>query len=196
MLLAVAGLGTYWGVTVAGQDLVKAFLMKRGVPAAEAMAKAKFTYGLLINGGGMIGSIAFGFFAQWLGRRRAFTWALLGAIVIVPATCYLPQTYGQLLVLLPFFGFLTFGFHSGFAVYFPELFPTHLRGTGAGFCFNGARLVAGFLLVFSGWLKARPGMDIRAAVCLLALLYFVGLVCVRFLPETKGEKLAEAAEAA
>src|SRR5258708_38933679 len=121
------------------------------------MANAKFADGLLINGCGMIGAIAFGWFAQWLGRRRAFTWALLAAVVIVPVTCYLPQTYGQLLVLLPFFGCLTFGFHSGFALYFPEMFPTHLRGTGTGFCFNCARLLAAPLLVFSGWMKSRPG---------------------------------------
>lgn len=52
----------------------------------------------------------------------------------LPVTCYVPQTYGQLFVLLPLFGCLTFGFLSGFAIYFPELFPTHLRGTGTGFC--------------------------------------------------------------
>ena len=192
MLLAVTGLGTYWGVTVAGQDLVKAFLVKHGTPPAEALAKAKFDYGLLINGGGMAGSVLFGFFAQWLGRRRAFLYALCGAAIIVPVTCYVPQTYGQLLVLLPFFGFLTFGFHSGFAIYFPELFPTHLRGTGTGFCFNCARLLAALLLVFSGWLKSRPGLDIRAAICLLAVLYLVGLIFVLLLPETKGQPLAEA----
>jgi MFS family permease len=141
----------------------------------------------------MIGAISFGWFAQWLGRRRAFACALLGAIAIVPITCYAPQSYGQLLALLPVFGFLTFGFHSGFAVYFPELFPTHLRGTGTGFCFNCARLFAAFVLVFSGWLKSRPGMDIRFAVCLLAVLYLGGLLCLAFLPETKGEKIADLA---
>ena len=96
----------------------------------------------------------------------------------------------ELLVMLPFYGFLTFGFHAGFAFYFPELFPTHLRGTGAGFCFNGGRLLAAAILVLSAWLKSRPGIDIRAAVSILALLYVGGVVCVRFLPETKGEKLS------
>jgi len=190
MLLAAVGIGTYWCVTVAGQDLVEEFLERSGVGAGSALARAQFAYGFLINGGGFVGSIAFGPIAQWLGRRRAFSGALIGGMLIVPVTWYLPQNYTQLLCLLPVYGFLTFGYHSGFAFYFPELFPTQLRGTGAGFCFNGGRLLAAGILLFSGWLKSRPGLDLRAAVCLMSLLYLFGLICLRFLPETKNERLA------
>src|SRR4029077_8475551 len=117
-----------------------------------------------------------------LGRKRAFTWMLIGGFLIVPITCYLPKTYGQLLVLLPIFGFLTLGLHAGFAIYFPELFPTHLRATGTGFCFNVGRTLAATMLFFSGWLKAH--LDLRLAISLLALLFLLGLIVVRFLPET------------
>lgn len=193
MLLAAVGLGTFWCITVGGQDLVQDFLMRRGVSAATALGRAQFAYGFLINGGGFIGAIAFGPFAHKLGRRKAFSCAMVGGILIVPITWYLPQTYGELLVLLPFYGFFTFGFHSGFAFYFPELFPTHLRGTGVGFCFNCGKPLAAVILGFSGWLKSRPGLELRAAVCILAGLYLLGLVCIWFLPETKGQKLAETA---
>ena len=54
----------------------------------------------------------------------------LAAFAIVPVICYVPQTYGQMLWLLPVFGFFTLGSHAGYAVYFPELFPDHLRATG------------------------------------------------------------------
>ena len=193
MLLAAVGLGTYWCITVGGQDLVQDFLQRRGVDAPTALSRSQFAFGFLINGGGFVGSIAFGPFAQWLGRRRAFACAMMGGMLIVPATWYLPQTYGQLLCILPFYGLLTFGFHSGFAFYLPELFPSHLRGTGAGFCFNGGRLLAALLLVFSGWLKSRPGLELREAACLLALLYLLGLVCLWYLPETKNKPIAEGA---
>ncbi len=121
----------------------------------------------------------------------AFGWMLILAMAIVPITCYLPRTYAQLLVLLPLYGFLTLGFHAGFAIYFPELFPTHLRGTGTGFCFNGGRLLAAPALWFSGWLKAQPGIDLRLALTLLASVYLVGLVILVFLPETKDRPLPE-----
>ena len=191
MLLASVGLGTYWCITVGGQDLVQNFLVRRGTDPATALARAQFDYGFLISGGSFIGLIAFGPVAQWLGRRKAFACAIVGGLLVVPATWYLPQTYGQLLLLLPLYGFLTSGYHSGFAFYLPELFPTHLRATGAGFCFNGGRLIAAGMLVFSGWLKSRHGLELRAATTLLSLLYLPGLLCLWFLPETKGEELAE-----
>ena len=44
---------------------------------------------------------------------------------------------------------------AGYSIYFPELFPTRLRGTGVGFCYNTVRyLAAAFppLLMFLSWL--------------------------------------------
>jgi hypothetical protein len=81
--------------------------------------------------------------------------------------------------------------HAGYAIYFPELFPTHLRATGAGFCFNAGRVVAASLLWLSGWVKSLPGMDLRMAVMLLGLLFLLGLVIIYFLPETKDQPLPE-----
>src|SRR3989441_5487612 len=153
------------------------------------MKKSQFAYGFIQTLGGGLGLLAFGPLCVRLGRKRAFTCMLIGACLIVTVTCYLPQTYGQLLLLLPLFGFLTLGMHAGFAIYFPELFPTHLRATGAGFCFNVGRTVAATMLFFSGWLKALPGMELRAAISLLGLLFLLGLMVIRFLPETKDQPL-------
>ena len=54
-------------------------------------------------------------------------------------------------------GFATLSIHAGFAIYFPELFPNHLRSTGAGFCFNAGRLVASPVLIFSGMAEGAAG---------------------------------------
>ena len=191
MLLAAVGLGSFWAVTVAGQDLAKDMLLRNGVPMEQAVERAKSAYGYIQTAGGGLGLLAFGPLCVRLGRKRAFTWMLLGAFIIVPITCYAPSTYGQLLFLLPIFGFLTLGMHAGFAIYFPELFPTHLRATGAGFCFNVGRTVAATMLFFSGWLKARPGMDLRMAISLLGLLFLLGLIVIYFLPETKDQPLLD-----
>jgi MFS family permease len=189
MFLAAVGLGSFWGVTVAGQGLARRMLTREGVPESEAVEQAKFAYGFVETAGGGLGLLAFGPLSVRLGRRRAFFLIQFAAAIIVPITCFAPSTYAQLLCLLPLFGFLTLGMHAGFAVYFPELFPTHLRATGTGFCFNGGRLLAASMLVFSGWLKSRPGMDLREAVSWLGLIFIPGMVVLLFLPETKGQPL-------
>jgi MFS family permease len=141
--------------------------------------------------GSALGMLSFGPLAVRLGRRRTFVLYHVGALIFVPLTCFLPTSYGMLLALLPIYGFFTIGIHAGYAVYFPELFPNHLRSTGTGFCFNGGRLLASTMLIFSGWLKALPGMELRNAISLMSLLFVFGLVFIYFLPETKGQPLPE-----
>ncbi len=192
--LAMVGMGTFWGVSVAGQDLARQVLIKSGVSSAVADERAKFAYGILQTLGGGIGLLAFGPIAQRLGRRGAFALIQAIAFVIVPVTCYLPQTYGQLLCILPVFGFFTLAMHAGFAIYFPELFPDHLRATGAGLCFNGGRILATPVIWISASLKARTDIDLRLALTMLGSLYLVGLMIVWFLPETKGKDLPTAEE--
>ncbi|HEX4149517.1 MAG TPA: MFS transporter, partial [Pirellulales bacterium] len=191
LLLASVGLGTFWGVTIAGQNLTQDLQMRNGVSQVEAAQQAKFAYGIVQTIGGGLGLLAFGPLAQRWGRKTAFIVMQLAALAIVPITCYVPQTYGQMLAILPVFGFFTLGIHAGYAIYFPELFPGHLRATGTGICFNGGRLLAAPILLFSGKLKSLPGIDLRSAVCLLSLLFLVGVIVICFMPETKGRPLPE-----
>jgi len=191
MVLAAVGLGTFWSVTVAGQDLVLDLLRRNGMSAPEAAAKAKFAYGVVETIGMGLGLLSFGPICVRLGRRRTFILMQALSLVVVPVTCYLPTTYTQLLLLLPLLGFVTLSTHAGFAIYFPELFPNHLRSTGAGFCFNAGRLVASPVLVVSGSLKALPGVDLRLGITLMSLLFFIGILVVFFLPETKDQPLPE-----
>lgn len=185
LLLAAVGLGGFWGVMVAGQDLAMHVLREAGVSAADAAGRAKFAYGVVETAGGALGLLSMGPLAARVGRRRAFILFHVGALIITPITCYAPSTYAQLLWLLPVFGFLQLGIHAGYAIYFPELFPTPLRATGSGLCFNGGRLVAAGVLVLGGWLKALPGVDIRLAVTLLGLIYLPGILILLAMPETK-----------
>jgi MFS family permease len=191
VLLAAVGLGTFWAVTVAGQDLAREFLISHGMPPALASEKAKFAYGNIQSIGSAIGMLAFGPICVRLGRRPTFALYHIAALIVVPITCFLPTSYGMLLALLPLYGAVTIGIHAGYAVYFPELFPNHLRSTGTGFCFNGGRLIASSMLIFSGWLKGLPGMHLPTAISLMASLFALGLVILPFLPETKGQPLPE-----
>jgi MFS family permease len=191
MLLAAVGMGTFWSVTVAGQDLMRELLLSLGVDAESAGSKSKFAYGIVQATGGGLGLLAFGPLCAKFGRKPTFIAYQVMGFLIVPVVCFLPQTYAQMLFILPVFGFFTLGMHSGYAIYFPELFPTHIRATGASFCFNGGRLLAVPVLLFSGWLKGSAGIPLPTAVTGLSLLFLVGILVMLTLPETKQRDLVE-----
>ena len=200
MALAAVGLGTFWAVTVAGQDIVQETLLAQAEASGEVItqefrdqvaARSKFGYGIVQTAGGGLGLLAFGPLCAWIGRRRSFMMIHLMAFAIVPVAAFLPSDYTSLLIILPVFGFFTLGMHAGYAIYFPELFPTHLRATGTSFCFNGGRILAVPVLLFSGWLKSLPGMELGSALTMLGSLFLVGFLISCFLPETHNQDLPE-----
>ncbi len=191
VMLAAVGLATFWAITIAGQDLARIFALADGQSHEAAEQSSKFAYALVQATGGGIGLVLFGPLCHWLGRRRAFVWAHLSALAIVPLTCFVPQSYAQLLCMLPLYGALTMSMHAGYAVYFPELFPTRLRALGASFCFNGGRIVAAVMLPLSGYVKGELAPSLPVALTLLSSTYLLGLVFILFLPETKDQPLPE-----
>lgn len=192
-LLAMVGLATFWGVVVAGQNLADDLLRRLGVPAGEAASRAKVAFGFIQTVGAGLGMLMFGPLSVRWGRRRTFAVMHVAACVMTLVICWVPAHFGSyalLLVLLPVFGFFAQGIHAGYAVYFPELFPTHLRATGAGFCFNTGRMLAAPVLIWlSAWMKSTFALPV--AVSVLGLFFLLGLVVLRFLPETKDQRLPE-----
>ncbi len=191
-LLSMIGLATFWGVVVAGKDIASHVLRELHIDDAGDQ-KAKIAFGYVQTTGAGIGMLAFGPLAAWWGRRSTFAMMHVGALIMTLLVCWLPLhfgSYGLLLVLLPVFGFFAQGIHAGYAVYYPELFPTRLRATGAGFCFNTGRILASPILLWaSGWMKERLGL-LHAIEC-LAGLFLVGLLVLLMLPETRGEEMPE-----
>ncbi len=191
MMLAAVGLASFWAVGIATQGLAKGMLLAEGASNAEASKQAKFAYGIVQTTGAGVGLLLFGPICAWIGRQKAFIFAHLGAFMIVHLTCVLPQTYNQLLWMLPVYGFFTLCMHAGYAVYFPELFPNHLRATGTSFCFNVGRIVAAPMLILSGIVKAWDGFPLTESLPVLATTFLLGLVAIAYLPETKGKELPD-----
>jgi MFS family permease len=141
--------------------------------------------------GGGLGLVLFGWISNMLGRKGAFVFyhaggfvmALLMFLVLIPQNASVPI----LCLALPVFGFLTLGMHAGYAVYFPELFPTRLRGTGTGFCFNSGRFgtaAAIMLAAYMGWASEQTALYV-------APLYAVGILVTLLAKETRGEELPD-----
>jgi MFS family permease len=208
--LAAIGLATFWGAHIYGKDILKRDVQKQilaGYPEAAGesdrdrllkehattLKRWEMLGMLLVTTGGGLGLVCFGPLAEWLGRRGAFLFYHLGGLVIALVLFQWLAGVPVLLLVLPVFGFLTVGMHAGYAIYFPELFPTRLRGTGGGFCFNVGRLIAAPILFLGGWMQSPMGRDLSLedAASVLSLLFLPGALLLLFAPETKGRDLPE-----
>jgi MFS family permease len=184
--VAVFGL---WGSTNWAPTLVHELPEFRG--AAPATVTKSVSYAIMaLNAGAVFGYLSFGPLADRFGRRPVFAFMCAGSCVMLPATYLLPSHYTGVLMLLPVLGFFNNGIFSGFPIYLPELYPTRLRATGAGFCFNAGRILASVSPFMTGWLVSTLGSFGRAAST-VALIYVVGLAVLRFAPETKGQPLRD-----
>ncbi len=196
--LGIIGLATFWGTHFRGKDLLRqAWVQEQtGSGVSQPDDKARKNYEmlgmLLTTTGGGIGLLSFAPISERLARRPAFLFFHLGAFALVGAVYLAASSVWSLMLVLPVFGFFTLGMHAGYAIYFPELFPTRLRGTGAGFCFNTARVVAAPVLLGFGWLQGDPfHLSLRQAILLLGSLFLVGAVLTLLAPETRGQPLPE-----
>ena len=145
---------------------------------------------MLLNVGSLAGYLTFGPLAERFGRRPVFAFMCLGSLLMLPLAFLTPRAFVHVLCLLPLLGFFNNGIFSGFAIYFPELYPTAIRATGAGFCFNAGRVLASVGPFLTGYLVSALGSFGRATSA-VATIYLLGLFILIFAPETRGQPLPD-----
>src|SRR5439155_15170409 len=119
----------------------------------------------------------------------SFAIALVAAFLITVFVFWTLTDMWQIFVFVPIMGFCQLSLFAGYAIYFPELFPTRLRSTGTSFCYNVGRFVAALGPLAKSGLEALFGGgtvdSLRYAGVCMCLVFLVGLVVLPFLPETK-----------
>ena len=162
----------------------------------DEKTRLKSVGGLLQQVGAFLGMFVFTILATRLGRRPTFavSFALAWASLIVTFLGF--HRPDQIWYLWPVLGFCTLAPFGGYAIYFPELFPTRLRATGTSFCYNVGRYITAFgLLILGPLAKALHGLTavpgFRLAAIVLASAYAVGLLALIWAPETLHEPLPE-----
>lgn len=184
-LLAAAVLIAYWGVF----NWLPSFL---ATPIAQGGAGLTLTKSAkwiaVVQIGAFAGYLTFGWIADRIGRRTAFTFFMIAAAIVVPL--YARVTTPTVLLLVgPLVGFFGSGYFSLFGALLAELYPTRIRATAQGFCYNVGRLASAAAPFAIGAAADRYGIGLALAVN--AMFFAVGGVLVWFLPETRGAKLEE-----
>jgi MFS family permease len=149
--------------------------------------------------GAFLGMYSFGWITVRIGRRPTFLIAFLGAAASTAFVFAYLNKPTDIFWMIPMMGFFQLSLFAGYAIYFPELFPTRLRSTGTSFCYNVGRFVAAGGPTVLGLLTSRvfdpanypPPLNWRYAGVSMCAIFLVGIVTLWFAPETKDTALPE-----
>jgi MFS family permease len=183
-LMSLATTFAWWGISTWVPPFIAAVAANAALPGPRWAGFA----GMAFTAGGVGGNIMFGFLADIWGRKPTTMLYFVGAFVWVPVLFLWTQDLTLLLVAAAALGWFASGQYTWMAAWLPELLPTRIRATGAGFVFNAPRFIAWVGPLISGTLIATFGGFGRAAMAIGAV-YILGLVAAVFLPETKGKPL-------
>ena len=191
--LGLAGMAGLWGIGFFSPELVSTALEGE---SQQVVDRVRGLGTALQDVGSFLGIMTFTVIAAWLGRKPAF---LLGFLACLVTTIFVFNNLNEAsdaYWMLPLMGFAQLSVFGGYSIYFPELFPTRLRGTGVGFCYNTVRyLAAGFppmLMALNSMLVSQGTEEpFRVAATIMSSIFVLGIVALIWAPETKGQPLPE-----
>ncbi len=186
LFLGVSGMIGLWGIGFFSPELISTAL--KGEPQA-IVDRVRGLGTAFQDVGSFLGMITFTMVAAFVSRRLAFLGALLLSMVVTMFVFQSLHSASDAYWMLPMMGFAQLSVFAGYSIYFPELFPTRLRGTGVGFCYNTVRYLAAPAPILFGYLATL--MTFRTAAVLMSTIYLVGVVALIWAPETQGKPLPE-----
>jgi MFS family permease len=185
LLFGLGSLLAIWTTNIWLPTILSLMVQRNGI---EGVAAVPFvSRGIMVwSLGGIAGYIAFGFIADLVGRRPTIILYSVGTIA-AGLTLYLGLSSFEPYypVVLPIFGFFVFGIFSGFAIYLPELFPTHIRSTAVGFTTGTARIVTSFGPLVAGLMVGAFGGSFNNVTAFMTCFALLSIVAMFLGPETR-----------
>ena len=182
ILISFIGLLSYWCIGAWVPAMLRA---ERGMTIFQSSM-----WFIVMNIGGLVGYMSFGWVADRIGRRPAFTLFWVIAMVFDPLFVFYSKD-PALLGVLGFMLGLALGFFSGYPLYGSELWPTALRGSGMGIAYMGiARMASTFGPTAIGAISDKAGIGTAMSIMSFALIFAVVIIWTMGY-ETKGKTLAE-----
>jgi MFS family permease len=199
--MAVIALITWWSsnafIPVVSTGLAQATAKLRNLDRTATLALVEGWKKMVTNYfnlGGLIGTLLTIPAAKYLGRKTMYFVYFLGSGAAMLCTFGLDLPPETRLAMYFLIGLTVFGVFGSFTYYLPELFPTRLRATGAGFCYNIGRVIAAAGPILVGSIAAQGANSLTSALKALFYVGFVPLAGLFLLPwaiETKGRTLED-----
>lgn len=150
---------------------------------------------MMVNLGAFFGIYGFALVTHRIGRRPAFAVSFIAAGLSTVLVFWAMDDVTDVFWMAPLMGLCQLSLFGGYAIYFPELFPTRLRSTGTSFCYNVGRFIAALGPSALGLLTSRVFVDypepMRYAGVTMCSIFLLGLLVLPFAPETHGKPLPE-----
>lgn len=201
LAMALVALIMWWSCnafsSVIAVNLAKIEAAKQGLAKEAATVLAENWKALASNSfniGGLIGTLLTIPLAKMLGRKPMFFAYFLLSAVAIFATFGINWPPETRLMMYFFIGLTVFGVFGSFTYYLPELFPTRLRSTGAGFCYNAGRVIAAGGPFVVGWVSSL-GKDVLGTTLTIltwvAVVPLLGLLVIPWVIETRHAPLED-----
>jgi MFS family permease len=194
--VTVIALVTWWScnafLPTLATEFARTAATERGLDggATQALIESwKLRATLVFNFGGLLGTLLTIPLAKTLGRRKLFALYFAASAAAILATFGLDLQPTTRLAMFFVIAIPVFGVFGAFPYYLPELFPTRLRATGSGFCYNIGRIVAAIGPFVVASIAAR-GAGLQA-IFYVGFVPLVGLLFARYFIETRDRMLED-----
>src|SRR5579885_2039404 len=188
-LLATIVTFGYWAIGWFVPTMISEMLAQGSAKIAPATVISYVSNSrILITFGSLATYVVFLLMSTGWRRKAVLHLFFIGAFLSTMITLYVPHSLNALMMLLPLMAFFVPGVWVVFPIYLPELYPTRLRGTGAGFCFTFGRALSAAGPILTGALVRHTGSFVTA-MAVPSFIYLLGPVALFFAHETRGQEL-------
>jgi MFS family permease len=185
IIAAAMMIGSWGGITLL-PNWIRELLGKNGDPA-----KITSLAFMLMMGAGIPGYAAVVWGGKIMGRRPLYFLCSLGGLLASLYMFLAIKNLDELLWFAPVYGFFVMGGFAIFGLYLPELFPTRVRATGQGICYNVSRAMTAIGPLAVAYFGLATFGSLPHAAATTAIAYVVGLIAIWFGPETWRKPLAD-----
>jgi sugar phosphate permease len=140
--------------------------------------------------GALLGFLLGTYLSDAIGRRWTFLWSAIGSFVMILIYMFVPMGNTALLIVgIPLFIVFLMKFPP-MGPFMTELFPTEVRGTAQGFCYNAGRAIGSLAPTLVGYVS--EGLPLGTTIALFsAFCSALMIIMLMMLPETRGRSLAD-----